>query len=1286
MPPKSTGSRASAASVARITLADLVHAGMLQPGEQFVYEGHYATVMPNGDLHTHAGAGAGAGTNSSDSAATVPDYLNPTYSSLSSWCSDVKRRGKDSASSVTVSGWVKARLAANPKITVDAIRKQYLKSIGLLDDRGKPVANPPPIPQHAGHAASHAISGGQFATAPTSAAAHAHDDDEHDSDDDDTYGQTNYYEQSAAMHQDDHDDDNDHDDDDDDDQDHSMDPLNAGSASSSSRAGAAVPFGRARHANYNEADTDSDDPEFDAAKYERQKRLPKRKRGIAAARARQAAVAAANQTGNASAAAAAAARRPPAVGKRVSNPAKAAVSKISVTAAKHIGAVLKQQQQQQAQAQQVPSSEPDFLLPAMKRSRPSGPGAAGYDLPTAMAASSSSLAQPNAPEPILATPATATSNNQPQPAGTAITQDKHNNLAAAAAAQKHQDLIPTPAVVVFPLGTNTKHPDPLTFRASTACMDCSAVIRPEDDHLTCASCAEAHHPYCTPLYICPPPAAHQRDRPWICIFCTFCAKCERNSPRDQLARCSDCTKVYHLDCGQVSAEMIATDGTIVCFECAKCWSCGVTPASQLGGKAHQQAQAEGKPLVSPPRWDRHPIRAAYQCQTCTTYYANGHFCTVCHKAYSEDDFDTPMLGCDGPCAKWVHKACDPALAGTQYDEIAEDGSEYLCPVCREPEGTDVMTIPAVVNAPGYGDKERKVPGGAGAGGSTTKDAESNIKDDEGVVADEHDAQAPPTPAPAPQPLEHPFADVHGQPIQLPASDDNAHGDADGMQVDTPVELAAAAAAAPAYTCMPPMHPLAPERTPTEAALDAFITHRTCAFCGQHESTDPHGLEDGIGRLVFLGGPDPMGLGTGQWAHTGCFYWSVPSSSTSMMGANAAVDEARVLDALEAVRDAPCTLCHLGGANVACGHPAGCATAYHWSCLVRAMYGGNKSYPQVKSLTGMAGGPNEVKKAKRAHIDVYTHDVRCHLHLSTALTVHLPGIIQPTMDECIRVCRMRMAIAHDPTVPLYVSAVPAPTPGKLLTTAPPYEPACLVVGGAVVTHIGRLPFEDPTVLLERPASATVAAGDAGPVAVTGPPVIIPVGYTVVRRFWSYKHRGTVTYVVMSREVADENEADVEAAQVAAQAAADQTNTDDDAMDTSDDATVGQVVHGEPTHDHVIVDRYTIPRAEGHRLQWRVRIADDPQGEFTARATADILPQLLARFPADAPFLIGRTHHYLVRPESLVLLHHPTIVRFIENLPHAAQISAKEYVFQYVDHASLANMREAECAVRRGSSRT
>ncbi|KAI9179201.1 hypothetical protein H9P43_005863 [Blastocladiella emersonii ATCC 22665] len=1214
----------------RVSLAHLVESQLLQPGEQIVFDEHYATLMANGDLYT-------------GEPGDIPDYLQSTYQSLSAWCSDVRKRGRDSSS--TVSGWIRARLASDPSRTLDAIRRQFTEmrdaaavAAGLVDPadvddqmdtsvgvttRGARSGASRPQPNYAEYSEDYPA--GTAAGAGEYSHGHHHHGEEHDPAAAAAYMYNSDPHAHGAHHQHQH-------------QHYAEDDSNGHYHHYQH------PHHHHHHHHHHDAygyPEEEDDPSSsELGKQPRQSRF-------------QQMVELAGQEGwvdderdgdFTESSATGRSRNRKTAGSGGSSAGRRGSANAGAQGGQAAGPPAKK-----ARAAASNANLDDFSSDSHDASGRGGGSAAAGKNGNYLGGSPSGA-------PLTSGAAL----NGAAGSTDALAAHHHHHLGAAAVPS--EEPIPTPSVVVFPLTTDSKQPDPLVFRSTVSCVDCSAVLHPGDSYLTCNSCAEAHHHACTPLYICPPPA--NPGDAWICIFCTFCSKCSKNSPRDQLALCSACDRVFHLDCVNVSPDMVAADGTIICNDCASCYSCGLKP--------------RGSQVVGPPLWTRHPVHNAYQCQLCTTYYDAGNFCPVCYKAYSEDDFETPMVGCDGKCSKWVHKTCDPILQNIQYDDLHDSNAEYVCPNCRSPHGSPAplpLLLPAVP-AGGAPDvpppHARRTRSGEGAASSSAATAAAAVA--AGLVS---------------------AATTGVGALQLDGLDHAAAG----ASLDS---SASTASAAPAATPAVATDSLPPSDAQT--ALAVYVDHRRCAFCAQDE-LHKHA---GVGRLVFLGGNDPEGLGLGLWGHIGCAYWSLPEGAAT----ETPVDETYLLGVLEYSRARRCGLCKLPFANLHCGAASGaCSTAYHWSCLIRALFA-----PSIAGLADPAGTPAEIKRARKVHLDVLQKQFRCATHAAPGGNKGGATYFQPQFTECEQVCAMRLAIAHDPTVPLYVSAVPAARPGKLLTTAPPYNPACLVVGGAAVTHIGRLPFDDPNLLIEAPiapapllvaaagaagadgvsptdtepgadgnAAAAAAAEAAAPPPPLSPPCIIPVGYTVVRRFWSYRVPGATTFLTMTRtiagDVADDDPAP--AGPLVVDAASHFSDMTGSAAMQVEPVDEGIVVQGEETPDTMVVDRYSVDADRAATLRWRVHVADDPAGTFEVAHTAEILPALLERFDA-APYPIAVNHHYLRRPESLVLLHHPTIVRFIENLPHAAQCTA--YPFRFVDPAALNQIREAERTLRRGSSRT
>ncbi len=45
------------------------------------------------------------------------------------------------------------------------------------------------------------------------------------------------------------------------------------------------------------------------------------------------------------------------------------------------------------------------------------------------------------------------------------------------------------------------------------------------------------------------------------------------------------------------------------------------------------------------------------CEPCGLLRLKGNFCPICSGVYRDDDYDVPMLNCDG-CLRWVHATCE----------------------------------------------------------------------------------------------------------------------------------------------------------------------------------------------------------------------------------------------------------------------------------------------------------------------------------------------------------------------------------------------------------------------------------------------------------------------------------------------------------------------------------------------------------------------------------------------------------------------------------------------------
>jgi hypothetical protein len=447
-----------------------------------------------------------------------------------------------------------------------------------------------------------------------------------------------------------------------------------------------------------------------------------------------------------------------------------------------------------------------------------------------------------------------------------------------------------------------------------------------------------------------------------------------------------------------------------------------------------------------------------------------------------------------------------------------------------------------------------------------------------------------------------------------------------------------------------------------------VEHRLCCFCHQ-----PEEVAVGVGRLLYIGGSDSATIGVGKWSHSGCLYWCCPGSETFL-------DQKEVLNTIEKSEDKKCLLCRKPNANLMCC-VGNCRHAYHWPCVAQALFESSTvdSSPKIvrprKVETAVS---SELKKLQKIHLECTKKQLRCAQHV--AGSVASGGKPQlPSFAECEYISQARITLSHPQSVPLYVSSLPTESPGQLLTQIPPYDPVCLVAGGAALTHIGRIPYEDPQFLIEQ----------------RNPPLLIPVGFTVLRRFWSYKNTGELTYITISRLIStkpnlsssqstNSSSTSISTSCEDALTNGKQLNAEEDLYEEKDHfhQNAGIVVEGEETPDDVVIDQFKVDKQAAKHIRWTVKVHDDPDGDFDVKSINDIMPILLGRF--ENPYPIAVNHHYLSRPESLVLLHHPVVLRFVENLPHAAQCTS--YPFRYVDRITISKTRDSEKALRRGSSRT
>ncbi|KAG0268245.1 hypothetical protein DFQ27_007213 [Actinomortierella ambigua] len=279
-----------------------------------------------------------------------------------------------------------------------------------------------------------------------------------------------------------------------------------------------------------------------------------------------------------------------------------------------------------------------------------------------------------------------------------------------------------------------------TSGADSASMDiCKSETPPlasANDIKLCTKCNSPAHEECITTL----PALCDQEN-WVCPRCIHCTACERGlleRPPNKashcdlkmtILNCSECREGVHLECQlelEPSLKAFVTAGSTCetlpedfdwkCMACRACVECGYSckhgapstgfkleqqqegtpsspePVQQVDGTMEDTEMAEvdsvddkegsrgrgrGPKQVQVDGW----TNAYTICPGCTRLYEMGNICPLCCRLYPEDDYDTPMVFCDG-CSFWVHVACDSGLAGNDYEELGKDSKQYFCPSCN----------------------------------------------------------------------------------------------------------------------------------------------------------------------------------------------------------------------------------------------------------------------------------------------------------------------------------------------------------------------------------------------------------------------------------------------------------------------------------------------------------------------------------------------------------------------------------------------------------------------------
>ncbi|KAF9928486.1 hypothetical protein FBU30_002335 [Linnemannia zychae] len=241
-------------------------------------------------------------------------------------------------------------------------------------------------------------------------------------------------------------------------------------------------------------------------------------------------------------------------------------------------------------------------------------------------------------------------------------------------------------------------------------LDCDAMNR-------CFECGECYHIDCLAFdsFGERDSSSTLMDESWRCPRCTICQLCEKSvhqhpsiptatgtSKLDSMPSmetdsvkalvCDQCHKFTHLQCQAVVEPALKSalrsssnryHQEWMCLSCRECVECGYRikkNAKLARDEDDSESSSSDKgalnSVVADGRWSH----GSALCPSCTTLAEKGNICPLCCTIYQDDDYDTPMIFCDG-CSHWVHVACDKGLQDRDYEELGEDSKQYFCPSC-----------------------------------------------------------------------------------------------------------------------------------------------------------------------------------------------------------------------------------------------------------------------------------------------------------------------------------------------------------------------------------------------------------------------------------------------------------------------------------------------------------------------------------------------------------------------------------------------------------------------------
>lgn len=237
----------------------------------------------------------------------------------------------------------------------------------------------------------------------------------------------------------------------------------------------------------------------------------------------------------------------------------------------------------------------------------------------------------------------------------------------------------------------------------------------------CAECKDVYHLRCLPR-------GHMSEfaaASWKCPRCNTCSLChisvfrppaatagtdDDTAPKDHDIKdtmaisvlcCNQCQTASHLQC-QIDQDssikkLFLVSSTAphdtpdwICFECRKCVECGAHammsgPNTASSSVPNDDILMESfSTLDEPlPKTEIGWSQGFALCPECTQLAEKGNVCPLCCCIYRDDDYETPMIFCDG-CFHWVHVACDRGLEEGDYEELGQDSKQYYCPSCITP--------------------------------------------------------------------------------------------------------------------------------------------------------------------------------------------------------------------------------------------------------------------------------------------------------------------------------------------------------------------------------------------------------------------------------------------------------------------------------------------------------------------------------------------------------------------------------------------------------------------------